>query len=77
MKKYNINPENNNYNDTKKQQILDLIKREKAILEMIYKDGLNQNEISEKLGYTRQNISLIKIKGMKNLKKIIKKELNK
>jgi RNA polymerase sigma factor (sigma-70 family) len=51
--------------------------REKTILEMIYRDGLNQNEISEKLGYTRQNISLIKIKGMKNLKKIIKKELNK
>jgi transcriptional regulator len=44
---------------------------------MIYKQGLNQNEISEKLGYTRQYISLIKLKGMKNLKKIIKKELNK
>jgi RNA polymerase sigma factor (sigma-70 family) len=54
-----------------------LADRERIILEMIYRDGLNQNEISEKLGYTRQNISLIKIKGMKNLKKIIKKELNK
>lgn len=35
MKKYNINPDNTNYNDTKKQQILDLIKREKAILEYL------------------------------------------
>jgi RNA polymerase nonessential primary-like sigma factor len=54
-----------------------LVDRERIILEMVYKQGLNQNEISEKLGFTRQHISLIKIKGIKNLKKIIKKELNK
>ena len=47
MKKYNINPDNTNYNDTKKQQILDLIKREKAILEYLKNNKGQQTSISQ------------------------------
>lgn len=84
---YKINNEKNLYSkiaieqEEEPLQLLHYIDRlpdrEKIVLEMLYRDGINQNDISRKIGYTRQNISLIKQKGIKLLKRIIKKELNK